>query len=162
MEAVMLTTLPPLFCASICFTPLRDVDEAVQIRGRKRPEVLRRVVGEGLREEDARVVHQRIDRAEALHRGRDDLLGGRGQTDIAVDQREIVRALQLVLLADVARVGYDVVAAIEEQVGHRGADALRCARHDDGLAFRGHVKSPVFEVSVSVEVDHCRGAASVD
>jgi hypothetical protein len=56
-----------------------------------------RVLGERFRDEDIRVVHQDIDRAETLHRGRYDLLGRRGQTDITVNQAlasgELIRLL---------------------------------------------------------------------
>src|SRR5215468_537289 len=119
---------------------LRDMDEAVQIRGRERAKVFRRVVREGLREEDSRVVHEHIDGAEAPHRGIDEVLGGSRQSDIAIDEREVDRTLQRVLLTDVARVGHYVVPALEEQVRQCGTDSLRRARHDGGLAFRSHVK----------------------
>src|SRR5262249_6985314 len=109
-------------------------------RGRERAKVFCRVVREGLREEDSRVVHEHIDGAEPPHCGIDELLGGSRQSDIAIDEREGVRTLQRVLLTDVARVGQYVVPALEEQVGHGGTDSLRRSRHDGGLAFRSHVK----------------------
>src|SRR5262249_37817068 len=133
---------------------LRDVDEAVQIRGRERAKVFCRVVREGLREEDSRVVHEHIDGAEPPHCGIDELLGGSRQSDIAIDEREVIRTLQRVLLTDVARVGHYVVPALEEQVGHCGTDSLRRARHDGGLAFCSHVKLSWRTVSGA----YCRGS----
>src|SRR5947209_3722919 len=55
---------------------LRDVQEAVEVRGDERPEVLGCVVRERLGEEDARVIDQRINRVEARQRRLDDF-GGR-------------------------------------------------------------------------------------
>src|SRR6266850_2086568 len=120
---------------------LRRMDEAIQVGRRQRPEVLERVPGERLRKEDPRVVHQGVDRAEPLYRGSNDHLGRRGQTDVAVHQGQLVRALQLGLLTDLARVAHYVVAAIEEQVGNRGTDPLRRSRHDDGLLFASHANA---------------------
>src|SRR2546423_1093643 len=120
---------------------LRCIDEAIQIGGRQRPEVLGRVLSEWLRKEDPRVVHQGIDRAKPLYRGSNDHLGRGGQTDVAVHQGQLVRALQLVRLTDLARVTDDVVAAIEEQVCHRGTYSLRGSRHNDGLLSGSHVNA---------------------
>src|SRR5258708_21760883 len=89
-----------------------------------------------------RVVHQGIDRAEPLYRGTNDHLGRRGQTDVAVHQGQLVRALELVLMTDFARVTHHVVATIEEQVSNRGTDPLRGSRHNDGLLFGSHMSLP--------------------
>jgi hypothetical protein len=80
---------------------LRRMDKSFQVGGRQRLEILERVLGERLRKEDARIVHQGIDRAEPLYRGTNDHLGRRGQTDVTVNERQLVRALQLVLVTDV-------------------------------------------------------------
>src|SRR6267142_5288158 len=122
------------------------MDEAIQIGGRQRPEVLGRVLGERLRKENPRVVHQGVDRAEPLCRGTNDHLGRRGQTDVAVHQGQPIGALQLVLMTDFARVTHHVVAALKEQVGNRGTDSLRGSRHNDGLLFRSHVSRPLSPV----------------
>src|SRR6202035_4591072 len=74
--------------------------------------------------------------------------GRRGGTDTTVDQDEIIRAPQLVLTADVTRVSHYIVAAIEEQVGDRRANPLRCSRHHDGLLLRIHVNSCLWAVQV--------------
>src|SRR5258705_8113747 len=123
----------------LLYGQLRRMDKAIQIGRRQPPEVLGRVLGERLRKENPCVVHQGIDRAEPLYRGTNDHLGRRGQTDVAVHQGQLVRALQLVLMTDFARVTHHVVAAIEEQVSHRGTDSLRGSRHNDSLLFRSHM-----------------------
>ena len=81
---------------------LGRVDEAVQIRGRKRPKVFRRVLCEGLCEKDSCVVHQCIERAEPLHCRCSDLLGRRGESDITIHQGKTLGAPQLGLATDIA------------------------------------------------------------
>src|SRR5580692_3355986 len=124
------------------------MDKAIQVGGGQRPEVLGRILDKRLCKEDTRVVHQGIDRAEPLYRGTNDHLGRRCQTDVAVHQGQLVRALQLVLVADFARGTHHVVAASEEQVCNRGADSLRGSDHNDGLLFRSHMVLPPSAVLV--------------
>src|SRR5882724_4997506 len=135
-------TAAALLREHLLYGQLRRMDKASQIGRRQHPEVLGRVLGERLRKENPRVVHQGMDRAEPLYRGTNDQFGRRGQTDVAVHQGQPVRALQLVLTTDIARVTHHVIAAIEEQVTHRGTDSLRGSRHDDGLLFRSHIGFP--------------------
>jgi hypothetical protein len=144
MELVMLTTLPPRFCEHLLHGQLCRINKAIQIGGRQRPEVLGCVLGKGLRKEDPGVVHQCIDRAEPLYRGSNDHLGRRGQTDVAVDEGQLIRALQLVLMSNFSRITHHVVAAIEEQVGNRGHNSLRGSRHNDGLLSRSHMNLRVW------------------
>src|ERR1700757_4921617 len=122
-----------------------SVDEAVQICGRQRPKVFRRVVCEGLCEKDACVVHQCIERAEALYCRCSDPLRLRGESDITIHKGKSLGALQLALTTDIARVGHYVVATLEEQVRNLRANALGCSSHNDGLLLRSHLSnSPAF------------------
>src|SRR4029077_15028977 len=102
-----------------------------------------------------------MDRAEPLYRGTNDHLGRRSQTDVALHESQPVRALQLVPVADRARVTQHVVAAIEEQVSHRGTDSLRGSRHNDGLLFRTHMNLPSSSVAVSPRVPITRLLARI-
>src|SRR5258708_6327428 len=86
-----------------------------------------------------------MERVGPPYGGAHDHLGRRGQTDVAAHEGQPVRALELVLLSDFARVTQHVVAAIEEQVSHRGTDSLRGSRHNDGLLFRSHMNLPILE-----------------
>ena len=66
-EAVMLVTLPPLPCESICFTAswVTKMNPS-EVGGDESAEVLDSVLGERLRKEDAGIVDQMVDRAELL------------------------------------------------------------------------------------------------
>ena len=106
---------------------LGDVHVTFQVGMHQGLQVVRRVVGEGLTDEDAGVVDQAVHAAKALHRRFHDFGRCGGIADVAVDQRQAVRSGQLGRFADVSRGGDDVVAACQEGLDGSGADALRCA-----------------------------------
>src|SRR2546430_5666683 len=71
--AVIVTMLPPVFCANICLMESWvTYRKALDVRRDERLEVLGRVVRERLGEEDPGVVDQCVDRLEARHRRLDD------------------------------------------------------------------------------------------
>ena len=93
------------------------------------------VVGERLADEHARVVDQGVDPPEPLQCSLDDLVGGGGLRDVAVDG-EHVRVLRRL---DRAGVGHDRPAPPAVPGDQAGADPLRGAGDDgDPLAGSGH------------------------
>jgi hypothetical protein len=68
---------------------LSDIDEAFEVGGSERSEVLCRIVYEGLDEEYAGVVDKRVDRPELADRDVNDLCRGCSLAYISVDQRQL-------------------------------------------------------------------------
>jgi hypothetical protein len=74
---------------------LRHVEEAGEVHGGDRVEVLRRVVGEFLADEDPGVVDQRVDSPEPVERLLDHALGSVRVGDVAADGEYVGRAGRL-------------------------------------------------------------------
>lgn len=115
---------------------LGDVEEAVEVHGQHVYVVFVGVVGEGFGDEDAGVVDQAVDAAEARHAFVDYALGGGRVGDVA-GHREDVRVGGWL---DRTRGGHHAI--IEGAVGlnHSGADALGGTGNDHDFA---HFVSPV-------------------
>jgi hypothetical protein len=79
--------------------------EPFQVCGGETAKLVGRIVGKALGREDARIVHNMIDRAELTDRGLRDLLGCRCLADVSVDERECGDGAKPALetLRDVAR-----------------------------------------------------------
>ena len=106
---------------------LRDEKEAVEVHGGDVCVVFGRIAGEGLGDEDAGVVDERVDAAKAGNGfGNHALRGGR-VADIACHGQDvgIFRGLDRTCGGD------DAVVELAKRVDQFGADALRCARNDD-------------------------------
>jgi hypothetical protein len=69
---------------------LARVDEALEVRADERVELFRRVLDEGLREEDASVVHQHVHLTEALDRQGEQPLRGLWLADVALEHQQVV------------------------------------------------------------------------
>jgi hypothetical protein len=106
---------------------LGDAEKAGEVGAREGGVVIQGVFGEGLGEEDARVVDEGIDVAVAVDRGGDDAFGGGWVGDVALDGQDVL----VVGGRDRARVGDDCVAELPVGVDQGGADALR-GSSDDG------------------------------
>ena len=127
--------------------PLRDVKKSREVRRGRRREVGLRIVDERLGDEDAGIVHQRVDASIALDGRADDALGSVGRGDIAVDRqhRGISRNI-----AGPDRAGGrdDAVADGAEALHQVSADAARRAGDDDHLRFGtrrlDHSKTPAW------------------
>ena len=99
---------------------LGDVEEAIDVDPHHQGVVLARVLGERLREKDARVVDQGVDPAEALESLLHDPLSGGRVADIAGD-REHVR---IVALLDGAGGGDHPIIAVAIGLNQACADPL--------------------------------------
>ena len=86
----MLTMWPEPCLSIFGRSPLRDVEEAGEIGRELGVEVLGRVVGEGLGDEDAGIVDQRVDPPEPRDRLPNDALGGRRIADVAADRQDVL------------------------------------------------------------------------
>ena len=113
--------------------PLRQMDEAVEVGRGKLSEVFNRVVDEWLGDEDPGVVDQCIDGAEVLDRRFRYLLCCCRIAYITVDQSKAARRLYLGGLANVARRGNHIVAALDEGVDEPRAYALGGSSYQDCL-----------------------------
>ena len=116
----MLTMWPDPCLEHLRRDPLRDVEEAGEIGRDLGVEVLGRVVGEGLGDEDAGIVDQRVDPPEPRDRLPNHRFGGRRIADIAAHRHDILIAG----LLDRAGGRHDPVVAIPERLDQAGADAL--------------------------------------
>ena len=79
---------------------LRHEEVARNIRAQHAVEIVLRVIGERLRNVNARVVHEQVDAAKLLQRRVNHRNGGRLLARLAVDQDELRRGLQLLRLRD--------------------------------------------------------------
>ena len=128
-------TMWPEPCFSISDgDPLRDVEEAGEVGRDLGVEVLGRVVGEGLGDEDAGIVDQRVDPPEARNRLPDHALGGRRIADVAADGQDV----RITGLLDRAGGRHDPIVAIAERLDQAGADALRRTGDDGDFLFAAH------------------------
>jgi hypothetical protein len=107
--------------------PPGHVEEAAEVDRDDRRVILVRIAGEGLRNEDAGVVDQAVDAAEALERLRDDSFGRLGIGDVAGDSQNVRIRGRL----DRTGVGDDAIIAIAISLDQFRADALRCAGDND-------------------------------
>ena len=119
---------------------LGHVEEPGEIRGHQGGEVVRRVVREGLGNEDPGVVDEQVEPAEPLG-GVDDAGRHVWLRDVSVDERQRLGRRQRAGGRDASRVGDHVVASFEKGARQRQTDSARGAGHDDGLGW--HVRSPV-------------------
>ena len=93
--AVILTMLPPVFCACICFTAsCGDVNEACEIRRDEGAKVVRCIVRERLHHKDAGIRDHRIDRPKLLKREFCNFLRCFELTYVTIDQSEMIRRLK--------------------------------------------------------------------
>src|SRR5262249_44633371 len=100
-------------------------------------EVLRRVVGERLRKVDPSVVDEQVDALEVLHGSIGYLRGRRLLGDVSVHEDETRRGLQILRVADRARIGDDTIATLEKRTGDPQADAARSAGDDSDTCSHG-------------------------
>ena len=116
---------------------LREVEEAIQVHGRHRDEVVGGVVQKRFADEDSRVVDQRVDAPETIERFLDDALSSFDLRDVTLDRVHVDRV----------RRGHrkgrrdDAVAETKESICDPGSDPPRGAGHDHHLprfARRGH------------------------
>ena len=90
--AVIVVTLPPVPCESICLTASWVIeDESVKIRRDKAPKFAGTVFSERLGLENPRVIDDVINRPKGRNRGRRDLLSGGFISDVPFDECEIWR-----------------------------------------------------------------------
>src|SRR4029079_18396817 len=110
-------------------------------------EVILCVIGEGLRDEDPRVVDEGVDAAEPLDGGVDDAVGGGGIADVALDCEDV----GVLRLGDRARGGDCAVAELAVSGYEARADALRRTGDDRDLltAADGHAATGVFSATNS-------------
>src|SRR5262245_2911402 len=113
---------------------LGDVEEAGEIGGDLCVEVLGRVVREGLGDEDAGIVDERVDPPEAGQRLLDDALGGGGIANVAGDRENI----RIAALLDRARRRHDAIIAIAIGLDEHSTDTLGGARYDGDLLLIAH------------------------
>ena len=130
--------------------PLRDVKKSREVRRGRRREVGLRIVDERLGNEDAGIVHQRVDASIALDGRADDALGSVGRGDIAVDRQH--RGISRNIAGpDRAGGSDDAVADGAEALHQVSADAARRAGDDDHLRFGtrrlDHSKTPAWRSS---------------
>src|ERR1700745_3372300 len=76
-------------CEHLLNGELSDHEKAFQVRRDHTAKVLRRVVSERLRYEDACTIHEMIDRTKLTHSGLYNVRGGRNLTDVAIDEGEV-------------------------------------------------------------------------
>ena len=112
----------------------------------------------------AGVVDDRVDRAERLDRGLDELVAGSLGGQVAAEDGGLAVDLARGLLGDVAVdvVDQDLGALGDEQLSRRPADPARRARDDRRLAVeKSHVEfqSPVFGVKVRGTLFGCPASA---
>jgi hypothetical protein len=120
MLALMLTTWPPC-CLSIWPNDaLGQPEESGQVDAGDQRVIVGGVVGEGLGDEDARVIDQGVDAAEAIKRPAHDPVGGGLLGDVALD-REDVRVLRRL---DAMRIRHDRPASLPVRLDEAGADTL--------------------------------------
>jgi len=91
---------------------LRDVEEASEVDCQHVGEVRRRIVHEGLGDEDAGIVDENIDSPEVLDGSRNDPLGNGRIGDVARYRQDI----GIIARVDRARVGHDTVTALTESL----------------------------------------------
>jgi hypothetical protein len=109
-----------------------NVKKSREVRRGRRREVGLRIVDERLGDEDAGIVHQRVDASIALDGRADDALGSVGRGDIAVDRQH--RGISRNIAApDRAGGRDDAVADGAEALHQMSADAARRAGDDDDL-----------------------------
>ena len=125
----MLTTWPPPWSDHLPDRALGDVEETGQVHRGDRGEVVGRVLGERLADEDPGVVDQAVDPSEPVERLLHHALGGLGVGDVTLHREEV----GLVGGADRARGGHDRVAGPTEPGREACADALRGAGDDRDL-----------------------------
>jgi hypothetical protein len=116
---------------------LRDVEEASEIGRDLCPEVVDRIVREGLGDEDPGIVDERVDPPEPRHRLFDDALGRCRIADVAGYGSSIVIAAQL----DRARRRHYPVIAIAISLDQCSADTLRGASDNDDFLLCAHSKT---------------------
>ena len=114
--------------------PLGDVKEAGDIHAEIEIIVLLSEVDERLRNEDAGIVHERVDPAKALQAFSDDPLGGLRLADIARNGEDT----GVCTLLDRSGGGDHAVVAIAIGPNQGGADALRRAGDYSDLLFIAH------------------------
>lgn len=108
---------------------LGDVEEAVEVDRQHRCVVFRGVGGERFGDEDAGVVDQGVDAAEACHAFADHPLSGGRVADVAGDGQD----LRVVRRFDRARGGDDVVAQFAEGLDHAFAQTLGSSGDNDSF-----------------------------
>jgi hypothetical protein len=114
--------------------PLRDIEEAGEVGRDLCVEILGRVVGERLGDEDAGIVDQRVDPAEARVCLFDNALCRRRIADISGHGKDV----GITALLDGARRCHDPVVAVAEGLDQAGADTLGSAGDDGDFAFVVH------------------------
>ena len=102
---------------------LRNEEEALDVDRRESPPILDRVIREGLREIDARIVDERIDRSEFALGRLGDPRRCRSFADVSINQRELVRSIEREL-CDVPRTRDHVITESEEALHETRSDAL--------------------------------------
>ncbi|MGY4296678.1 hypothetical protein ACVWXN_004773 [Bradyrhizobium sp. i1.4.4] len=99
-------------------------------------EVGLRILGKGLRNEQAGIVDERIDPSEALDGQFHDAIGRLCAGDIAIDRGH----RRIVAPADRTRTGNDVIADIPVGLEQSCANAARCSGDDGNLPFGRHIR----------------------
>ena len=111
---------------------LRDEEKTFDVDGNERPQIVDRVIREGLREIYAGVVNERVDRAESGYGDFGDLRRRLQLADVSIDQCEIHQTPGTRSdFGDVSRIRHHVVTAIQKRLHKTCADALRAAGHDN-------------------------------
>ena len=113
---------------------LRHVEESCQIDAEHHRVIGLAVLREGLRDEDAGVVDERVDTPEPRHAFGDRTLGRPPVSDVARNGQDV----RVVGSSDRARNRDDPVAATAIPLDERCADALRCASDDGNFPFTAH------------------------
>jgi hypothetical protein len=117
---------------------LCDVQEALEVGRHQRLEVVGRVFGERLGEEDAGIVDQDVDRPEARQGRLDDIRGRCRFADVTVHQRHVIGGRDLVGSGHFAGIGNHIETTFEKRFHNSCADPLRRSGHDRCLAWAGH------------------------
>src|SRR3984957_20663265 len=112
---------------------LSDIDVTLEICFGESLKIVRGIVSERLSEKDARIVDDTIYRAENGHRCGGNLRGSRSLADVSFDYSQSFRRLNC-RLCDMARIGDDIVAALNKRFCDAGPDPLRRPRDDHSLA----------------------------
>ena len=126
---------------------LGHAEEPGQVHSDRGGELVLRVVGEGLGDEDPGVIDQGVYAAEALDGRVDDAVGGGGIADVALDGQDV----GVLRLGDGARGGDGGVAELAVGGYEAGSDALRRTGDDRDLlaAAGGHAVTGVFPATNS-------------
>jgi hypothetical protein len=114
-----------------------DMDVALEVRSGQLFEILCGVLCEWLREEDARIIDDTIDRAKDFYRRRSDLLRGRRVADVTSHHRQPLRRSEGGR-CNAERVGDHVITTLDEGRCNARTDSFGRTGHDHRLAFRLH------------------------